>query len=93
MNEAELLVYRLCRKSFLSLWSYMNPRQKPSGKELCDVIVVCQPDILIVSVKHASLPKMGPLKPMWRGGNAERSTHRWRNSTALNEFSRSLHMS
>jgi hypothetical protein len=52
MNKAELLVYRLCRKSFLSLWSYMNPRRKPSGKELCDVIVVCEPDVLIVSVKH-----------------------------------------
>jgi hypothetical protein len=69
MNEAELLAYRLCRKSFLSLWSYMNPRQKPSGKELCDVIVVCQPDILIVSVKHASLPK---------NGTAETNVARWK---------------
>jgi len=37
----------------------MNPRQKPNGKELCDVIVVCEPDIIIFSVKHATFPKNG----------------------------------
>jgi hypothetical protein len=57
MNVAETLVYKLCRKSFLSLWSYMNPRQKPHGKELCDVLVVCNPDIIIFSVKHSTFPK------------------------------------
>src|SRR6266566_1563143 len=36
MNEAELLIYRVCRHSFLSLWSYMNPKKKPQGKELCE---------------------------------------------------------
>jgi len=59
MNAAEALVYRLCRRSFLSLWSYMNPRQKANGKELCDILVVCEPDIIIFSVKHSTLPKNG----------------------------------
>ena len=59
MNAAEQLVYDLCRKSFLSLWSYMNPRKKPNGKELCDVIVVCEPDVIIFSVKHVTMPKNG----------------------------------
>ena len=59
MNAAEQFVYNLCRKSFLSLWSYMNPRKKPNGKELCDVIVVCEPDVIIFSVKHVTMPKNG----------------------------------
>ena len=59
MNAAEQFVYDLCRKSFLSLWSYMNPRKKPNGKELCDVIVVCDPDVIIFSVKHVTMPKNG----------------------------------
>jgi len=60
MNPAEEIVYRLCQRSFLSLWSYANPRQKINGKELCDVIVVCDPDVIIFSVKHVTLPKNGP---------------------------------
>jgi hypothetical protein len=37
-------------ESFLSLWSHANPRGKP-GKELCDILVVCGPDVIIFSVK------------------------------------------
>jgi hypothetical protein len=59
MNPAEEMVYRLCRKSFLSLWSYMNPRQKINGKELCDVLVVCDPHVVIFSVKHIGLRQCG----------------------------------
>src|SRR5271170_2264374 len=62
MNEAELLVYRICRRSFLSLWSYMNPRKKPHGKELCDVLVVCEPDVIIFSVKQIKLTNSGDPK-------------------------------
>ena len=51
MTPSEELVYRLCSKSFLSLWSYPNPRGK-SQKELCDILIVCDPDIVIVSVKE-----------------------------------------
>ena len=50
LNPAETFVLRLCRQSFLSLWSYANAQGK-SGKELCDILVVCDPDIVIVSVK------------------------------------------
>jgi hypothetical protein len=59
LNATEQIVYRLCRKSFLSLWSYANPRQKPNGKELCDVIVVCEPDVIVFSVKHVALRTSG----------------------------------
>ena len=59
MNAAEEMVYRLCRRSFLSLWSYMNPRQKVNGKELSDVLVVCDPHVIIFSVKHIGLRQTG----------------------------------
>ena len=39
MTPSEEMVFSLCRKSFLSLWSYANPLRAP-GKELCDVLVV-----------------------------------------------------
>jgi len=45
------MVSHLCRESFLSLWSYPNP-QRRDGRELCDVLVVCDPDIIIFSVKN-----------------------------------------
>lgn len=58
-NSAEELIYQICRQSFLSLWSYRNPKQGPGGKELCDVLVVCEPDVIIFSVKDIKL-KGGP---------------------------------
>ncbi|SPE26169.1 conserved hypothetical protein [Acidobacteriia bacterium SbA2] len=55
LNPAERFVYELSRKSFLSLWSYANPRREIAGKELCDVLVVCSPDVIIISVKEIRL--------------------------------------
>lgn len=49
-NDSEAYVAALCERSFLPLWSYPNPTGK-KGKELCDLLVVCGPDIAIVSVK------------------------------------------
>jgi hypothetical protein len=54
LNPTEQFVYRICRESFLSLWSYANPRGK-QGKELCDILVVCDPDVVIISVKDIQL--------------------------------------
>lgn len=50
LNPAESLVARLCSNTFFRLWSVPNPVHKP-GKELCDLIVVCDPDVLVWSVK------------------------------------------
>jgi len=55
-NKSEEYVANLCEKSFLSLWSYANPRGK-NGKELCDILVVFEPYILIFSVKKRMLAK------------------------------------
>lgn len=64
MNEAEELVAKLCRKSFLSLWSYPNPKGK-DNKELCDLLVVCEPDVIIFSVKEIKLPETGDITVDW----------------------------
>ena len=37
LNPSERFVYSACKASFLSLWSYANPRGEP-GKELCDIL-------------------------------------------------------
>lgn len=58
MTKSEELVYKLCTKSFLSLWSYPNPQGK-KGKELCDILVVCEPDIIILSVKEIKFKDTG----------------------------------
>ncbi len=69
-NQTEEFVFRLCRCLFLSLWSYANPRREGSSKELCDMLVVCEPHIVIFSVKNCILdkkldPKIG-LKRWWK---------------------------
>jgi hypothetical protein len=81
MNEAELLVYRVCRNSFLSLWSHMNPKKKPQGKELCDVLIVCEPDVIIFSVKQIALTNTG--RPAI-------DTERWRRR-AIDESSKQIY--
>jgi hypothetical protein len=59
LNETERLVFELCTKSFLSLWSYANPQGKTPGKELCDILVVCEPDVIIFSVKEVIFAEEG----------------------------------
>jgi hypothetical protein len=49
---------KLADKSFLNLWSYANvfndkrPAPKAQGQELCDLLVVCDPYVLVFSDKH-----------------------------------------
>src|SRR2546426_555407 len=54
LTPSEALVERLCKRSFLSTWSYPNPRAG-AGKELCDLLTVCDPDVLVFSVKEIAL--------------------------------------
>lgn len=61
-NEIEEAVFRLCKRTFLSLWSYANPRRHGSTKELCDVLVLCEPHIILFSVKHCELNTTKPLE-------------------------------
>ncbi|MDP1990661.1 MAG: hypothetical protein Q8K00_06510 [Syntrophales bacterium] len=65
INESEQLVYDICKKSFLSLWSYANPLGKNS-KELCDTLIVCDPDIIIISVKYIRITDSEDISTNWQ---------------------------
>ncbi len=55
LNAAEQFVAQHCKGTFLSLWGMGNPVGRDQAKELCDYLVVCDPHILIVSVKEVRL--------------------------------------
>lgn len=69
-TPSERYLAKLAEKSFLNLWSYPNPYrdQKQSGegdgKELCDLLVVCDPYIIIFSEKTVAWPE-GDLDIAW----------------------------
>lgn len=51
VNTTEKILSDLCDIAFLKLWSFPNP-YKELGKELCDVLVVFDNNIIIFSVKN-----------------------------------------
>ncbi len=57
MNISEKFVAKLCKGSFLSFWSYPTPIRKDNKKELCDLLVINDPYIIIFSVKDVDIPK------------------------------------
>jgi aminoacyl-tRNA hydrolase len=40
-TPTEAFVHEVAKKSFLSLWSYASPEGKTHGREMCDILVVC----------------------------------------------------
>ena len=49
----------------MSLWSYPNPRGKDARKELCDIIIVCEPDVIIFSIKEVEVKDSGNVSRDW----------------------------
>jgi hypothetical protein len=82
MTPSEQLVFDLCSKSFLSLWSYANPL-RPGGKELCDVLAVFGEHIVVFSVKEIVLPET-------ETGPTEVAAERW-SRKAIDESVKQLH--
>lgn len=70
VTPSERYLAKLAEKSFLNLWSYSSPfrDQKQQGygdgKEVCDLLVVCGPYIIIFSEKSVSWPS-GSLQVAW----------------------------
>jgi len=54
MTPSEQMVFDLCRRTALSLWSYASPR-RPDGRELCDALVVFGHHLVVFSVKEIKL--------------------------------------
>lgn len=70
-TSAERYLARLCEKSFLSLWSYpgvyrnQGNKNGGDGKELADLLVVFDRDVLIFSDKDCKFPDSGKLDCDW----------------------------
>jgi len=70
-TASEKYLAKLCRGSFLSLWSWPNLyRDQKSvggkdGKEVCDLLVVCDPHVIIFSDKYCEFPDRGNLALDW----------------------------
>ena len=58
LTDTEKYLAKLGDRTFLNLWSYPNPYRSQKlggagdGKEICDLLVVCDPHILIFSEKN-----------------------------------------
>ena len=74
MTPTEEFLTKLCKETFLSFWSFPTPFIK-KGKELCDLLVVCDPDVVIFSVKEIKIKE---------SGNTELDIDRWKRK-ALDE--------
>jgi len=59
MNRSEQIVMEFCHRTFFSLWSYSQPQGKNKSKELCDILVICEPDVIIISVKEVEFKDSG----------------------------------
>jgi hypothetical protein len=70
-TNSERLLARLARKTFLSTWSFPNvfraERRKHDtiSKEVCDLLVVFENDVLIFSDKDCMFPVGGTLDVRW----------------------------
>lgn len=72
VNDSERILTRLCRKSFLRLWSQTNvftdegfKNGKGATKELCDALVVFGDDIIVFSDKHVTFQADNDVKIAW----------------------------
>ena len=72
VTEAERYLAKLCDRSFLSLWSYPNVYRDQGrrgtasdGKEVCDLLVVFENDVIIFSDKDCRFPTSGDLNVDW----------------------------
>ena len=65
-TPTEKYLVALCEKAFLRLWSYPNLfRDQGDGKELCDVLIVFDRDIIIFSDKSCTYPDSGDEVEDW----------------------------
>lgn len=77
INESEKYLYKLCKETFLSFWSFPNlfrdqgrpknnyQEKKGTGKEICDLLVIFENHIFIFSDKYCKFPKSGNIEVDW----------------------------
>ena len=71
-TPSERYLYALCRRSFLSMWSFTSLYRdqgryqgRGQGKELCDLMVVFEDHVIIFSDKHCKFPRTADLATDW----------------------------
>jgi hypothetical protein len=64
LTTSEKVLAELCDKSFLKLWTYPNLFKKPT-KELTDLLVVFENDVIIFSDKSCGYPDTGDVDLDW----------------------------
>ncbi|MFC1561902.1 hypothetical protein ACFL4Q_02775 [candidate division KSB1 bacterium] len=77
LNDSESLVYHICNNTFFKLWTFPQPQGKANNKELCDILVLFDEDILIFSVKDCEF------KDSYRH-NVENNIKRWQRKSIDN---------
>ena len=71
-TASERYLNELCKRSFLSLWSYPNlfrdqgRRGKGDGKELCDHLIIFNEHVIIFSDKSCAFPNSGNTELDWK---------------------------
>lgn len=65
INQSEARLGELTRSTFLSMWSYQNPYYSP-GKELCDVLVIFEDYVIIMSDKFINFGEHADPSINWR---------------------------
>jgi hypothetical protein len=71
VTPAERYLKRLCDRTFLSLWSYpgvyrdQGRIRQGDGKEVCDLLVVFERDVIIFSDKYCRFPRTDDLQLDW----------------------------
>jgi hypothetical protein len=73
VTASERYLNELCKRSFLSLWSYPNLFRdqgrrygKGDGKELCDHLIIFNEHVIIFSDKSCAFPNSGDTNLDWR---------------------------
>lgn len=56
VNQTEKILAQLCDHAFLKMWVFPNPYREPN-KELCDVLVIFDNNVIIFSVKDIKYNK------------------------------------
>ena len=70
VTPSEGYLRELCNRTFLSLWSYPNPFRDQAGsgqdgKEICDLLVIFENNIIVFSDKHCEFPNSADLDRDW----------------------------
>jgi hypothetical protein len=71
LTDSERYLARLCRRSFLRLWSWPNVYRdqragaKTQGKEVCDLLAVFGRHVFIFSDKYCQFPRSPSLRTDW----------------------------